>query len=63
MRNSSFIYGPNPNTLWHSGWGGSGGFGDPDLGVSAAYVMNRQGSHLLEDERRSRIIAALYACL
>ncbi|HVY90392.1 MAG TPA: serine hydrolase domain-containing protein [Hyphomonadaceae bacterium] len=63
MRNTSFIYGPNPNTLWHSGWGGSGGFGDPDLGVSAAYVMNRQGSHLLEDDRRSRIINALYSCL
>lgn len=63
MRNVSLIYGPNPNTLWHSGWGGSGGFGDPDIGLSGAYVMNRQGTHLLEDARRSRIIDALYACL
>jgi CubicO group peptidase (beta-lactamase class C family) len=63
MRNASLIYGPNPNTLWHSGWGGSGGFGDPDAGLSGAYVMNRQGTHLLEDARRSRIIDALYGCL
>jgi CubicO group peptidase (beta-lactamase class C family) len=63
MRNESLLYGPNPRTLWHSGWGGSGGFGDPDLGLSGGYVMNRQGSHLLEDARRSRIIDALYACL
>jgi CubicO group peptidase (beta-lactamase class C family) len=63
MRNLPLIYGPNPATLCHSGWGGSGALGDPDTGVSAAYVMNRQGSHLLEDARRSRIIEALYACL
>jgi CubicO group peptidase (beta-lactamase class C family) len=63
MRNDSLIYGPNPNTLWHSGWGGSGGFGDPDIGLSGGYVMNRQGTHLLEDARRSRIIDALYDCL
>src|SRR5204863_73762 len=32
MRNVDGLYGPNPNTLWHSGWGGSGAFGDPDKG-------------------------------
>jgi len=63
MRNLPLIYGPNPDTLGHSGWGGSGAFGDPDTGLSAAYVMNRQGSHLLEDDRRERLITALYACL
>jgi CubicO group peptidase (beta-lactamase class C family) len=63
MRNDRRLYGPNPNTLWHSGWGGSGGFGDPDAKLSGAYIMNRQGSHLLEDDRRTRIIDALYGCL
>jgi CubicO group peptidase (beta-lactamase class C family) len=63
MRNIELIYGPNPRTLWHSGWGGSGGFGDPDARLAGAYVMNRQGTHLLEDARRSRIIDALYTCL
>ena len=63
MRNETFLYGPNPKTLWHSGWGGSGGFGDPDTKLSGAYIMNRQGTHLLEDNRRTRIIDALYGCL
>ena len=63
MRNLPLIYGPNQATLCHSGWGGSGAFGDPDTGLSGAYIMNRQGTHLLEDDRRSRIIDALYGCL
>jgi CubicO group peptidase (beta-lactamase class C family) len=63
MRNLPLIYGPNPETLCHSGWGGSGALGDPATGLSAAYVMNRQGSDLLEDPRRQRLIDALYACL
>jgi len=63
MRNLPLIYGPNPSTLCHSGWGGSGAFGDPDTGLSGGYIMNRQGTHLLEDDRRSRLIDALYRCL
>ncbi len=63
MRNLPLIYGPNPETLCHSGWGGSGAFGDPSNGLAAAYVMNRQGSDLLRDDRRARLIDALYACL
>jgi CubicO group peptidase (beta-lactamase class C family) len=63
MRNSNLIYGNNPATLGHSGWGGSGAFGDPDKRVSAAYVMNRQTTALLGDERAGRLWAALYACL
>jgi CubicO group peptidase (beta-lactamase class C family) len=63
MRNLPLIYGPNPDTLCHSGWGGSGAFGDPANGLAGGYIMNRQGTHLLEDDRRSRIIDALYGCL
>jgi CubicO group peptidase (beta-lactamase class C family) len=63
MRNLPLIYGPNPATLCHSGWGGSGAFGDPDAGLSGAYVMNRQGADLLADDRRSRLINALYGSL
>jgi CubicO group peptidase (beta-lactamase class C family) len=63
MRNVDRLYGPNPNTLWHSGWGGSGAFGDPDAGLSGGYVMNKQGTHLIADDRRTRIIDALYRCL
>ena len=63
MRNLPLIYGPNPASLGHSGWGGSGGLGDPSIGLAAAYVMNRQGSHLLADARRARLIEALYGCV
>lgn len=63
MRNSLGLYGPNAETLCHSGWGGSGAFGDPVVGLSGAYVMNRQGSHLLQDQRRQRLIDALYRCV
>ena len=63
MRNDQFVYGPNPNTLGHSGWGGSLGFGDPDAGVSGAYVMNRQSNILQGDPRAVRLVSGLYECL
>lgn len=63
MRNTQGAFGPNPDTLGHSGWGGSAGLGDPDTGLSAAYVMNRQSNVLLGDPRSKRLIGALYGCL
>ncbi len=63
MRNNLGLYGPNPETLAHSGWGGSMGLGDPDRHLSAAYVMNRQSNHLQGDPRARRLIDALYGCL
>ena len=63
MRNSSEFYGPNHNSLGHSGWGGSAAFGDPDLHLSAAYVMNRQSNKLQADPRGQRLFAALYDCV
>ena len=63
MRNDQLVYGPNPETLAHSGWGGSIGLGDPVLGLSAAYVMNKQSNKLQGDPRAARLIEALYSCL
>lgn len=63
MRNNLGIYGPNPETLAHSGWGGSLALGDPDRHLSAAYVMNKQSSHLQGDPRARRLVDALYGCL
>jgi CubicO group peptidase (beta-lactamase class C family) len=63
MRNSNQIFGDNPATLCHAGWGGSGAFGDLQRRVSAAYVMNKQTPALLGDERAGRLWKALYACL
>jgi len=59
----NLFYGPNPETLGHSGWGGSCVFADPLTGLHGAYVMNVQNSDLLGDARPRRIIDALYECL
>jgi len=64
MRNTpNFFYGPNADTVGHSGWGGSCVFADPVTGLHGAYVMNRQENSLLGDMRPRRIIDALYDCL
>ena len=63
MRNNLGLYGPNSDTLCHSGWGGSLALGDPDRRLSAAYVMNRQSNSLQADPRATRLIQALYGCL
>jgi len=61
MRNPpNYFYGPNAETIGHSGWGGSCVFADPATGLHGAYVMNRQESTLLGDMRPRRIIDALY---
>jgi len=59
----NFFYGPNPNTLGHSGWGGSCVFADPDKGITGAYVMNRQSHILIGDPRPVALINAVYAGL
>jgi len=61
--NTNFFYGPNINTLGHSGWGGSCVFADPDTGLHGAYVMNNQQNSLLGDVRPRRLIDAVYAAL
>ena len=64
MRNApNYFYGPNAETLGHSGWGGSCVFADPKTGLHGAYVMSRQENTLLGDMRPRRIIDALYNCL
>lgn len=62
MRNSHGFYGPNPDTVGHSGWGGSCVLADPD-GLHAAYAMTRQSASLMGDPRSLALIRALYACL
>ncbi|KAF0117862.1 MAG: putative esterase [Hyphomonadaceae bacterium] len=63
MINNNHFYGPNPNSLGHSGWGGSCGFGDPARRIACAYVMNKQSSYLAGDSRATSLIEALYGCL
>jgi len=64
MRNTpNYFYGPNAETVGHSGWGGSCVFADPITGLHGAYVMNRQENTLLGDMRPRHIIDALYDSL
>ena len=64
MRNESLkVFGSNPASVGHTGWGGSMAFADPATGVSAAYVMTRQSPHLIGDPRALRLVEALYAAL
>jgi CubicO group peptidase (beta-lactamase class C family) len=63
MRNKHGAFGPEPQTLAHSGRGGSFGFGDPVRGMAGGYVMNKLSQDLLMDPRKQRLLDALYACL
>lgn len=64
MRNETVkVWGPGARTFGHSGWGGSCAFADPERGLAGAYVMNRQSTALLGDERPKRLIEAAYASL
>jgi CubicO group peptidase (beta-lactamase class C family) len=64
MRNEGLdIFGPNPETLGHCGWGGSCAMADPVTNLSAAYVMTRQSPHLIGDPRATRLLEALYGAL
>jgi CubicO group peptidase (beta-lactamase class C family) len=55
------IFGPNPEAVGHYGWGGSCVWADPQIGLSAAYVMTRQSPHLIGDPRPVRLQQALYS--
>lgn len=63
MLNSHGLFGPNPKTLGHSGWGGAMAIADPDSGLSCAYVMNKQSAILVGDPRATSLVEAAYACL
>ncbi|MEU3937433.1 serine hydrolase domain-containing protein [Streptomyces sp. NPDC029044] len=56
-------YGPNPRAFGHDGFGGSCGLADPEAGVSLGYVMNRMGSRIANDPRKTALVHALYSAL
>lgn len=63
LHNLTGIYGPNPRTFGHSGWGGSYGCADPDARIAVGYVMNHMGPDLMGDPRGQALADALYAAL
>ena len=63
LLNTSGLYGPNPHTFGHSGWGGSFAFGDPSTGIGVAYTMNQMGTDLVGDPRNMALIEAVYGSI
>ncbi|MEU3527726.1 serine hydrolase domain-containing protein [Streptomyces sp. NPDC038707] len=57
------LYGPNPRAFGHDGFGGSCGLADPEAGVSLGYAMNRMGSRIADDPRKTALVDALYRAL
>jgi len=57
------IYGANPRSYGHSGWGGSFGCVDPDARIAIGYVCNQMGSELVGDPRGKALAEAVYAAL
>jgi CubicO group peptidase (beta-lactamase class C family) len=63
MLNTPGLYGPNPRSFGHSGWGGSFGCADPDAGLTIGYVCNQMGPDLTDDPRAASLCAAVAACV
>jgi len=57
------VFGTNPATIGHSGWGGSFGSADPDGRIAIGYVLNQMGSELVGDPRGKGLADAVYAAL
>ena len=56
------IYGPNPKSFGHHGWGGSFGFADPERGLGVAYTMNYMREPLdALDPRLASLIPAIFS--
>ena len=55
--------GPNPNTCFWGGWGGSTIVVDQDARVCFSYVMNRMGEGTLGDRRGFALGEAVFASL
>lgn len=53
------MFGPDPATFGHSGWGGSFGCGDPATGIAIGYACNRMGPDLVGDPRATTLCAAV----
>ena len=60
--NNQGAFGPNPDAFGNCGFGGSVGFADTDIGLSAGYVPNKMFPNLLEDPRAKALHTAAAEC-
>lgn len=61
--NPNGMYGPGPNAVGHSGWGGSFGCVDRDQRLGMGYVCNQMGHEALGDPRAVALANAVYHCM
>jgi CubicO group peptidase (beta-lactamase class C family) len=62
LNKAMLVYGPNPKTFGHHGWGGSFGFADPGAGLGVAYAMNfMREPENAPDPRFMGLVNAVYA--
>lgn len=57
------LYGPNPNTFYHAGMGGTFSLGDPVSDITVSYTPNRVGDLFEREPRRRGLVTAVYECL
>ncbi|MCX8494979.1 MAG: serine hydrolase [Akkermansiaceae bacterium] len=55
------IYGPSVSAFGHPGAGGSHAFGDPESGISFAYVMNQMDLSVMPSAKCLEMVGALFA--
>jgi CubicO group peptidase (beta-lactamase class C family) len=58
---SQQLYGPSTSAFGHPGAGGSHAFGDPENGISFAYVMNQMEMAVMPGIKCREMIQALYS--
>ncbi|MFI6790180.1 serine hydrolase domain-containing protein [Nonomuraea sp. NPDC050383] len=63
MRPASTFFVPSATAFGHTGLGGFVGFGDPEHGLAAAYVMNRMADAVSGSLRAYRLTEAVYRSL
>jgi len=56
-------FGPSPRAFGQPGAGGSVGFGDPDLGLGFAYIMNQMEPGVLPNPKSTLLIRRMYEVL
>jgi CubicO group peptidase (beta-lactamase class C family) len=60
--NGSGMFGPEPETFGHGGWGGSVGCAHRGSGLAIGYVLNHMGPELVGDPRATGLCNAIFEC-